>query len=122
MNVTFDKIRRAVLRSKVAGHRLPVAFAALLIFCVDGRGAVPGQQGGGQQGGGGGQQGGGGSSNSGSGATARSMRLNLRAGARFRTGKRGFSTFSSGQSGGGGGGQSGGGQQGGGGAPGGAGG
>ncbi len=47
------------------------------------------------------QLGSGGSSNSYSGASARSMRLNLRAGARFRTGKRGFSTFSSSQASGG---------------------
>jgi len=55
MNFPFDKIRRAVGRRKIAGRRLPVpiALAALLLFCVDARGGVQGggQQQGGQQGG-----------------------------------------------------------------------
>ena len=44
MSLPFDKIRRAVVRSKVAGYRLPVPFAlaALLLFCVDARGGVQG--------------------------------------------------------------------------------
>ena len=42
MNLHFDKIRRAFLRSKIA-------LAALLLFALDARGGI---QGGGQQGGG----------------------------------------------------------------------